>query len=363
MAFASRGTLDQAREQLEKAATLSSESADIRADLAQVCLAQGDAERATAAAEEALAIEPDSALAHFTLGRACFVAECSRQARRAGRQETDSSFPLIDGRAPTYLRAQREMETALYAAPPFADAVRASLSFVYLRAGHYHAAAEQLDAQLADLPPGEEAGRTRDRLLCVRHEIARESYWDAQGPDPSEIRRRARLAQASGETKLRLAHACWTAGDRESAVQALVEARTGDYRPRAATLTCDGGEQRVCKDLSDMHLLIAGGLECVVGDSLRFIPFGEIQAITMEEPAPWRTAAILLLSGEEMEAAIPSLYRFSLRSPNDLMQTGRLSQFKYEPGESRYAQVIGSRNWISEDGTIPFVEIQSVVFG
>jgi protein involved in temperature-dependent protein secretion len=363
MAFASRGTLEQAREQLERAAMLGPGSADICADLAQICLAQGDAERATAAAEEALAIEPDCALAHFTLGRACFVAECDRQARRAGRQESDFSFPLIDGRSPTYLRAQREMETALHAAPPFADAVRTSLSFAYLRAGHYHAAAEQLDAQLADLPPGEEAGRTRARLLYVQYEIARERYWDAEDLEPPEIGQMAGLASAPAETKLRLAHACWTAGDRESAAQALVEARASGYRPSAATLTCDAGKQRVCKELSDVHVLIAGGLECVASDSLRFIPFADIQAITMDGPAPWRPARILLRSGDELEAVVPSLYRFSLRSPSDLIQTGRFTQFKYQPGETRYAQAIGSRNWGTEDGIIPFAEIQSVVFG
>ncbi|UCC69321.1 MAG: tetratricopeptide repeat protein, partial [Armatimonadota bacterium] len=212
LAFASHGTLKHAREELETAAEIGPQSPDILADLAQVRLAQGDANEAVEAAEQALSLKPDLPLARFTLGRAFLAAECARQARRQPTPEPGHRFALIDGRTPAYLRAMREMEAALEAAPPFARAVRGALAFAYLRAGHYHAAAEQLRGELVDLPPGEEADRVRARLSHMQHEIVRENHWDIGEADLPAIQQAAQAAEASPEAKLRLAHACAVLG-------------------------------------------------------------------------------------------------------------------------------------------------------
>ena len=363
LAFASRGTLGRAREQLEAAVKLSPDSAEILSDLAQVYLADGQADEGVHAAEEALAVEPDLPIAHFTLGRACFVTECARQARRPESRESRCEFPLIDGRTPLYLRAQQEMETALYASPPFLSAVRSALSFAYLRAGHYHAATEQLTAQLSDLPPGDESDRTRARLHNVEREIIRERYWAIEEHDMAQIEREAEAADASAEAKLRLAHACAVLDDEESLAAALEYARAAGYEPRAAHVSRDAGAARLHRHLSDVHVLIAGGLECIVDERLRFLPFRAIESVTFGPAAAWRAAQVALTSGDAVEALVPSLYRLSVRSPNDLIQTGRFTQFKYAPGETRYAHAVGTRNLATEDGVIPFPEIEAIVFG
>jgi len=361
LAFASRGTLEAARQQLEAAARLSPHSAEIVADLAQVRLAQGQAQEAIEAAEQALSLYPDLPIARFTLGRACFALECARQARHPAPAERGQHFPLLDGRAPLYLRALREMEAVFDAAPAFARAVHGALAFAYLRAGHYHAAADQLRAELAQLPPGEEADRVRARLLYVEYEIVREQYWAVEELDLSKIQRAAEAPDASPEAKLRLAHAYAVLEDGERLIAALRRARAAGYEPRTARIS-RRGEERTYQTVSDAHLLIAGGLECILEDELRFLPFCGIAAIAFAPPAPWREAEAELATGERVEVVVPVLYRFSARSPSDLIQSGRFTQFRFAPGESRYAHAIGTRNLVTDAGAIPFTEIDSIAF-
>jgi len=362
LAFASSGTLDRAREQLETALKLSPNSAEILSDLAQVWLAQGQTDEGIQAAEQALEIEPELPIAHFTLGRACFVTECARQARRSAHQEPGCDFPLIDGRTPLYLRAQQEMEAALYASPPFLPAVRAALSFAYLRAGHYHAAAEQLSAQLADLPPGEEADRSRARLQTVECEIVRERYWAMDSHDLPRLERLADGPDGSAEARLRLAHAHAVLADEEALAAALSRALDAGYQPRAARISRDTAANHSHEAVSDVHVLIAGGLECIADNALRFLPFRIIDSVAFGPPSAWRSAEIVLNTGDRLDALVPSLYRLSLRSSNDLIQSGRFTQFRYAPGESRYARAIGTRNLGTEDGVIPFTEVEAIHF-
>jgi protein involved in temperature-dependent protein secretion len=362
LAFASRGTLNRAREELEVAAEIGSGSADILADLAQVRLAQGETEASIEAAEKALAVKPDLPLARFTLGRACFAAECARQARRHPQPGPGHQFPLIDARTPVYLRAMREMEAALESAPPFANAVRAALAFAYLRAGHYHAAAEQLRGELTELPPEEEAERVGLRLLHVEYEILREDYWAIDEANLPAIQQAAQEPEASPEAKLRLAHACAALGDEDGLASALVSARAAGYQPRSAHIARAAGETRLYRQVSDSHLLIAGGLECIIDDELRFLPFAALQAVVLGPPGAWRTAEIRFTSGREAQAVVSVLYRLSLRSPSDLIQSGRFTQFSYAPGETRYAHAIGVRNLATDDGVVPFSEVESLDF-
>jgi protein involved in temperature-dependent protein secretion len=362
LAFASRGTLQRAREELEVAAEMQPPSANILADLAQVRLAQGDAGQAVEAAERALEADPNLPLARFTLGRACFVAECAQQARRHQQPQPGQHFPLIDGRTPAYLRAVQEMEAALEAAPPFAGAVRAALAFAYMRAGHHHAAGEQLRAQLDDLPPGEEADQARDRLSNVEREIVRESYWSIEESALSAIQEAAESADASPEAKLRLAHAYAVLGRDDGLASALAAAHAAGYEPRSAYIARAAGENRLYREASDSHLLIAGGLECIIGDSLRFLPFASLQTVVLGQPGPWRTAEVTFASGDTVEAVVPTLYRLSLRSPSDLIQSGRFTQFSYAPGETRYAHAIGVRNLATDDGVVSFAEVESMEF-
>ena len=362
LAFASRGTLGRAREQLEAAAELGPESGEILADLAQVRLAQGEAQPAIEAAEQALALHPDLALARFTLGRACLVVECARQARRAPQAPPGHDFPVIDGRTPLYLRAMREMEAALELAPPFTSAVRAALAFAYIRAGHYHAAAAQLNAELSELPPGREADRVRTRLLHAECDVARERYWAIERSDLPAIRRAARASDAAPERRLRLAHAYAALGREDKLSQTLAEARDAGYRPRAARVSRLTGDVRLYRELSDVHLLIAGGLECVLEDQLRFIPFASLEHIALGEQGVWREAELRLASGEAAAAAVPTLYRLSVQSPSELIQSGRFTQFSYPPGETRYASALGTRNLTTEDGLIPLTEVTAIEF-
>ncbi len=359
LAFASDGTLAPAREQLEAAARLSPDSAIILADLSQVRLAQGKPEEAIESAERALALDSDLAIAHFTLGRACLAADCARQARSPSRRNTAFGFPLIDGRAPLYLRALREMETALYSTPPFMDAIRGALAFAYARAGHLHAASEQLEHQLAEAEPGEEADRAAQRLRFTEYEMTREAYWSALS-EPRDGQ--AFSSQGEAESLLQAAHASAVAGDTSALRQALARARSAGYEPRAAFMARFDGKDQLFDQVSDVHLLIAGGLECVVDGRLRFLPFSEIETVHLGQPAAWRDAEVHLRSGETAECAVPSLYRLSLRSPNDLIQSARFTQFKYGPGETRYAQAIGARNLGTEESVIPFTDVKSITF-
>jgi len=356
LAFASRGTLQRARDELEVAAEMQPPSANILADLAQVRLAQGDAGTAIEAAEQALEVDSNLPLARFTLGRACFVAECAQQARRQQQLQPGQHFPLIDGRTSAYLRAMREMEAALEAAPPFAGAVRATLAFAYMRAGHYHAAAEQLHAQLDELAPGEEADQARDRLSNVEREILRESYWSIEESALPAIQEAAEAAASSPEAKLRLAHAYAMLGHHEGLASALSAAHAAGYEPRSAYIARVAGESRVYREASDSHLLIAGGLE------LRFLPFASLQSVVLGQPGPWRTAEVTFASGDTVEAIVPTLYRLSLRSPSDLIQSGRFTQFSYPPGETRYAHAVGIRNLATDDGVVSFAEVDSIEF-
>jgi len=361
LAFASDGTLGLAREQLEAAAELSPDSAAILADLAQVCLAQGKAEDALETAEQAIELDSDLAIAHFTVGRACLAAACARQARHASHREPGFEFPVIDGKAPLYLRAVREMESALYAAPPFVGAIRTALAFAYVRAGHFHAAVDQLQEHLDELPPGEESDRVAERLRSVEYEIAREAYWSAL---TAETDRRTSAAMPVGEPEalLRLAHAHAVAGDETALTEALAKARAAGYEPRPAIVSRSEGRDEFFRQVSDVHLLLGGGLECILDGKLRFLPFGELEAITMGPVSPWRVAQVQLTSGDSHEVAVPILYRLSLRSPNDLIQSGRFTQFKYGAGETRYARTIGTRNLATEQRVIPFTEVKSIVF-
>jgi len=360
LAFASDGTLGPAREQLEAAVTLSPDSAAILADLAQVCLAQGKAEDALETAEQALGIDSDLAIAHFTVGRACLAAACARQARHASHREPGFEFPVIDGKAPLYLRAVREMESALYAAPPFVGAIRTALAFAYVRAGHFHAAVEQLQENLDELPPGEESDRVAERLRCVEHEIAREAYWSAL--TETDPRTSAAVPVSKPEALLRLAHAHAVAGDETALAEALAEARAAGYEPRPAIVSRSEGRDEFFRQVSDVHLLLGAGLECILDGDLRFLPFSELETITLGPVAPWRVAQVQLTSGSSHEVAVPILYRLSLRSPNDLVQSGRFTQFKYGAGETRYARAIGTRNLATEQRVMPFTEVKSIVF-
>jgi protein involved in temperature-dependent protein secretion len=361
MAFASSGTLAQAQEQLESATRLDPESAEILADLAQVQLARGDTDRAITSAEQAVALSPGSPLAHFTLGRACFVAECTRQARRPPPPLPRNHFALIDGRASDYLRALREMEMALDAGPPFLGAVRAGLALAYQRAGHYHAAWEQLRSRLAELAPGRELDDVQARLQNMSSEIVRERYWAVESGDLAQIEEAARAPQARPEAKLRLAHAYAALERSEPARAALAQAAASGYEARDAHITRAGRRQHYAR-VSDIHALIAGGLECIVDDELRFLPYAQIRTIRCGEPRLWREVTVELDHGEKMEALVPTLYRLSLRSPSDFIQSGRFTQLSYGPGETRYAYAIGARNLISDSGVIPFTEVESVEF-
>jgi len=360
LAFASDGTLGLAREQLEAAAELNPDSAAILADLAQVCLAQGKAEDALETAEQALELDSDLAIAHFTVGRACLAAACARQARHASHREPGFEFPLMDGRAPFYLRAVREMETALYAAPPFVGAIRTALAFAYVRAGHFHAAVEQLQEHLDELPPGEGSDRVAERVRYVEYEIAREAYWSSLAEKSSTPS--ATPSVSEPEALLRVAHTHAVAGDESALAEALAKARAAGYEPRPAIVSRSAGQDEFFSRVSDVHLLLGAGLECILDGKLRFFPFSELDAITLGPIAPWRVAQVHLNSGDSHEVAIPILYRLSIRSPNDLIQSGRFTQFKYDPGETRYARAIGTRNLATEQRVMPFTEVKSIVF-
>lgn len=362
LAFAARGVLPPAREQLETAAQLSPESSQIIADLAQVRLAQGEAHEAIGVAEQALALDPDMPLARFTLGRALLAAECTRQARRPPPPEPGFHFPVVDGRTPSYLRALREMETALDAQPPFVTAVRGALAFAYTRAGHFHAAAQQLRLTLPELPAGEEAEQLQTRLTQVEYEIARERYWEIESQDLSAIEDAAQAQDVPPAAQLRLAHAYTALGRDDAVPSAAAEAREAGYGPRDARIRWRTGEERSCRNLSDVHLLIAGGIECIIDDELRFLPFSSLQSVTLHEAQAWTSADVRFASGEETKAVVPALYRLSIRSPNDLIQSGRFTQFSYAPGETRYACAIGTRNLTADSGLIPFPDIESISF-
>ncbi len=367
LAFASNGTLGAALEQLETAARLSPRSAAILADLAQVLLAHGSAEEAIGSAEAALDADPSLAIAHFTLGRACLVVETAKQSRRAPAPPTGFDFPVIDGRAPLYLRALSEMETALDEAPPFIAAIRGTLAFAYLRAGHFHAALEQLRVQLVELLSGDEADRVADRLRSVEYEIARESYWTAVAEDGRDRHPPQAGACPHPEELLRTAHACavseYGTGDTTPAIRdALACARAAGYAPRPTAVTRFEAEDAILQQLSDIHSLIAGGLECVHEGELRFLPFDVLHSVALGPPNYWRDADVEMTSGQMLQVAVPSLYRLSLCSPNDLIQSGRFTQFKYEPGETRYARAIGSRNLATENGIIPFADVRALRF-
>ncbi len=359
LAFASDGTLGPAQEQLEAAARLDPESAIILADLSQVRLAQGKPQEAIETAERALELDPDLPIAHFTLGRACLAEDCARQGRNSAARRTGFEFPVIDGRTPLYLRALREMETALYAGPSFLSATRAALAFAYLRAGHFHAAREQLEQQLAEADPGEEAERISRRLEFVEYETIREDYWGRAAEAKS---RPPAPGQGEAESLLQFAHAASVGNDTLALAQALARARSAGYLPRPALVVRFDSADEVFQEVSDVHVLIAGGLECILEGRLRFLPFEQIERISLAPPAAWRQANVTLRSGEEVEVAVPNLYRLSLRSPNDLIQSGRFTQFRYGPGETRYAQAIGTRNLATEDTVIPFTDVKAITF-
>jgi protein involved in temperature-dependent protein secretion len=359
LALASDGTMDRARDQLESAARMSPDDAIVHADLAQVRLALGQSEEAIESAENAVELDPDLAVAHFTLGRAYLSSACAQQARNPLHNEPGFEFALVDGRTPAYLKAVRELETALEDKPPFLSSVRTALAFAYLRAGHFHAAREQLQSQLDELPPGEESDHVARRLQAVEHEIVREEYWSALDGSPAE-----ELSPPRGEAEasLRHAHACAIAGDEAELSKAMAEALEAGYDARPGTIIQFTDQEDFHSEIADAHALIRGGLECVSAGELRFLPFQELQSVTLGAAAPWRTAQVILASGETLEVAVPLLYRLSLRSTNDLIQSGRFTQFRYDPGETRYALAIGTRNLATEQRVLPFSEVRSIVF-
>jgi protein involved in temperature-dependent protein secretion len=250
------------------------------------------------------------------------------------------------------------MEDALESAPPFSAAIRATLAFAYLRAGHHHAALEQLRAQLVELGSGEEAERVADRIHSLECEIARETYWSAiMESAPS-----APGHDDDAELLLRAAHIAAVSGDEEAFAQAMARARAAGYAPRPAVVARSDAEDGIYQELSDVHSLIAGGLECVCEGALRFLPFAELDSVTLGPVTHWRAARLQLTSGDTLDVSVPLLYRHSIRSPNDVIQSGRFTQFKYSPGETRYARAIGSRNLATETGVIPFADVTAIRF-
>ncbi len=360
MAFASEGTLRKALDELETAAVMDPESAAILADLAQVRLARGETEAAAEAAEKATSISPDLAVARFTLGRAYFMAESVRQAKQHRPPTTGDRFPLIDGGATSYLRALEEMEAALDSTPSFAGAIRIALALAYQRAGHDHAALAQLRAQLAEPASQEETDQLHARIADLENEIIREQYW--AGLEKRGLPGVEELREAGAEEKMRLAHA-YAAGDSEEMARAaLLEARRSGYEARECTVTRTNGATELYARFSDAHLLIAGGLECIVEGELRFVPFSDIHRVRFDRHGLWRSAEVEMASGERLTALVPALYRHSARSPNDLIQSGQFTQFRYGPGETRYAYAIGARSFISDAGAIAFSEIEGLAF-
>jgi protein involved in temperature-dependent protein secretion len=359
LALASDGTMGPACEQLEEAARLSPDAAIIHADLAQMRLALGKSEEAIESADNALELDPDLAVAHFTLGRAYLSSACAQQARNPLHNEPGFEFPLVDGRTPAYLRAVRELEMALEETPPFLDSVRTALAFAYLRAGHFHAAREQLEHQLDELPPGEESDRVAGRLQAVECEIVRETYWGALGGSSVD---KLPPARTEAEAALRRAHVHAVGGDQAELAAVLDEAREVGYEARPGTIVQFTDQEEFFKEIADAHVLIQGGLECVSAGELRFLPYRELQSVTLGAAAPWRTAEVIFVSGETVEVTVPLLYRLSIRSPNDLIHSGRFTQFKYGPGETRYALAIGTRNLSTEQRVVPFTEVRSIAF-
>jgi protein involved in temperature-dependent protein secretion len=142
----------------------------------------------------------------------------------------------------------------------------------------------------------------------------------------------------------------------------MARARAAGYAPRPAVVARSDAEDGSYDELSDVHALIAGGLECVCEGALRFLPFAQLDSVTLGPVTQWRVARARLTSGETLDLAVPLLYRHSVRSPNDLIQSGRFTQFKYAPGESRYARAIGSRNLATESGVIPFADVMGIRF-
>jgi len=67
-------------------------------------------------------------------------------------------------------------------------------------------------------------------------------------------------------------------------------------------------------------------------------------------------------SGERLAVVAPTLYRDSVRSPNELVQAGQFTQFSYGPGETCYAYAVGARNFISDSDMVAFSEVESLVF-
>jgi protein involved in temperature-dependent protein secretion len=360
MAFASEGTLRKALDELEAATGLDPGSAAILADLAQVRLARGETAAAAEAAEKAASISPDLAVARFTLGRAYFMAESVRQAKQHAPPLPGDRFPLIDGRATPYLRALEEMEAALDSAPPFVGAIRTALALAYQRAGHDHAALAQLRTQLAEPASQEATDQLHARIADLENEIIREQYW--AGLEERGLPGVEDLREAGAEERMRLAHAYAGGGSEELARAALLEARRSGYEARECSVIRANGTTQLYVQFSDAHLLIAGGLECIVEAELRFLPFRAIHRVRFGRHEPWRPAEVELTSGEHLTALVPALYRHSVRSPNDLIQSGQFTQFSYGPGETRYAYAIGARSFISDAGAIAFSEIEGLAF-
>ena len=190
-------------------------------------------------------------------------------------------------------------------------------------------------------------------------EIARESYW---APDAAELARLEAIAGSSPEAALRLVHAWIAAGQLEGTPEAMDQVRELGYAPRQAEVARTSQGREHCDAFSDVHLLIAGGLECVIAGSFRVLPFSELRGVTFAEVRPWRRARVELVTGEELHALVPMLYRFSLRSPSELIQSGRFTQFSYGPGENRWAYAMGARSFAADAGIIPAADIEVIAF-
>jgi type VI secretion system protein ImpE len=162
------------------------------------------------------------------------------------------------------------------------------------------------------------------------------------------------LAEPSEHVKLRLEAVNLLRGNRASEAAACLEKAAG-ITPTVAGVLND----KPFQSLRDCDDLFAGVLEVLSQGNYYWVPFEQIDILTMNVPSTprdlcWPPAHLGIKSGPEGDVFLPALYIGSHESPDDQLKLGRVTDWKAEEGSPVLG--VGLRTFLFDDDPITLLE-------
>lgn len=115
--------------------------------------------------------------------------------------------------------------------------------------------------------------------------------------------------------------------------------------------------------IADADMRLGPVLEVIVNGRYFWLPFDQVQALSMEEPtdlrdAVWTAATLTLVSGGEVPALIPTRYPDTHRQGDDAAKLARATEW-VDQGEGTYVG-IGQRLLATSEGDLPLWDLRAL---